>query len=64
MRLVDVVDTMRLEIELYELLDPSTNIDELNDNIKFVAECFRTAAYDVCTDNGYDFEELCEIEVG
>ena len=47
---------IRDELMFYELMDESNSIEELNDTIEYLTDCFRAAILDICDDKKLGFE--------
>ena len=43
----------------YELMDEANSIEELNDTIEYLTDCFRAAIYDICDDMNWDSSDIC-----
>lgn len=51
----------RDSLMMYELLDESENIEEMNVSVEHLVDAFNMAIYDLCLDNDWDYSEAIHV---
>ena len=50
---------IRDELLFYDLMEESNSIEELNDTIEYLTDCFRAAICDICDDKNWNYSDIC-----
>ena len=50
---------IRDELLFYDLMEESNSIEELNDTIEYLTDCFIAAMYGICYDKNWNYSEIC-----